>query len=69
MVTGQVLGVNGGNSVDEFFTVKQESRSDHYEAVWWLPENAESIIALGNITDNDTSATVVSAGMMLNQWR
>lgn len=52
------LGVRGGKNVDEFFTVKEESRSDHYEAVWWQPEGADSIIALGNITANDTSATV-----------
>jgi hypothetical protein len=52
------LGLNGGKSVDEFFTVKQESLSDQYEAVWWLPDNSESIIALGNITGSHTSATV-----------
>jgi hypothetical protein len=52
------LGVNGGNSVDEFFTVKEESRSDQLEAVWWMPERSEAILALGNITANATSATV-----------
>ena len=52
------LGVNGGNSVDEFFTVKEESRSDQMEAVWWMPERSEVILALGNITASATSATV-----------
>jgi hypothetical protein len=52
------LEVNGGGNVDEFFTVKEESRSDLLEAVWWMPRQSEAIIALGNITDTDTSATV-----------
>ena len=52
------LGVNGGNNVDEFFTVKEESRSDQFQAAWWMPERSESIVALGNITDNTTSAMV-----------
>ena len=52
------LGVNGGKNVDEFFTVKQESNSDQLEATWWAPEPSQAILALGNITDNDTSAIV-----------
>lgn len=52
------LGVNGGGNVDEFFTVKAESRSPLYEAAWWVPDKSESIIALGNITESATSATV-----------
>src|SRR5437588_514894 len=52
------LGVNGGANVDEFFTVKDESRSAVYEAAWWMPEKSEAIIALGNISDAPTSATV-----------
>ncbi|MBP6820731.1 MAG: Ig-like domain-containing protein [Acidobacteria bacterium] len=54
----RLLGVNGGGSVDEFFTVPSEVRSDLQEAVWWTPPNSTSIIALGNITDAATSATV-----------
>ena len=39
------IGVNGGSNVDEFFTVKSESRADEFEAVWWTPEKSEAIIA------------------------
>jgi hypothetical protein len=52
------LSVNGGNSVDEFFTVKDESRSVVQEAAWWMPRKSTAIIALGNITDTPTSAIV-----------
>ncbi len=52
------LRVNGGGNVDELFTVKDESRSSIYEAAWWMPEKSEAIIALGNISDAPTSATV-----------
>jgi hypothetical protein len=52
------LGVNGGSSVDEFFAVKDESRSEALEAAWWMPRKSTAIIALGNITDTPTSAIV-----------
>jgi hypothetical protein len=44
--------------VDEFFTVKDESRSAVFEAAWWMPEESEAIVALGNISDAPTTATV-----------
>lgn len=52
------LSINGGSNVDEFFTVKDELRSDTQEAVWWMPRHSSAIIALGNITDVPTGATV-----------
>jgi hypothetical protein len=52
------LGVNDGGSVDEFFVVKDEQRADVQQAAWWMPEKSTAIIALGNITDTPTSATV-----------
>src|SRR5215204_3352673 len=52
------VGVGGGGSVDEFFIVRDESRSEVQEAVWWMPQRSKAIIALGNITDAATSATV-----------
>lgn len=52
------LGVHGGGSVDEFFTVTAESRSDLIEAAWWLPGGSTSIVALGNITDVASNAVV-----------
>jgi hypothetical protein len=54
----RLLGINGGSSVDEFFSVPTEVRSDVQESVWWMPQNSTAIIALGNITDVATSATV-----------
>lgn len=54
----RLLGINGGGSVDEFFTVPSEVRSDLQESVWWTPPNSTAILALGNITDTETSATV-----------
>jgi hypothetical protein len=54
----RLLGVNGGSNVDEFFNVPQEVRSDLQEAVWWVPQQSTSIIALGNITDTATGAIV-----------
>lgn len=54
----RLLGINGGASADEFFTVKDEQRSDIQEAVWWAPRKSVSIIALGNITDAPTGAVL-----------
>ena len=56
------IGVNGGGNVDEFFTVKEEARAENYQAAWWTPEKGEAIVALGNITDEATSATVTFGG-------
>jgi len=52
------LRVNGGSNVDEFFTVKGESQAQELQAAWWAPELSESILALGNISDTATSATL-----------
>lgn len=53
------IGVNGGTNVDEFFTVKAESRASSYEAAWWMPDKSDAIVAVGNITDAPTGATNV----------
>lgn len=58
----RLLGINGGGNVDEFFNVKAEQRSEIQEAVWWAPPKSASVIALGNITDAPTSATVTFSG-------
>jgi hypothetical protein len=52
------LGVNGGGNVDEFFIVSSEQRSDVQEAAWWMPKKSAAVIALGNVTDLPTGATV-----------
>ncbi len=54
----RLTGINGGGGVDEFFTVPQEARSEAQQAIWWAPPQSLAIIALGNITDAATSATV-----------
>lgn len=54
----RLLGINGGSNADEFFTVKGEQRSDVQEAAWWMPKKSAAIIALGNITDQPTGATI-----------
>ncbi len=54
----RLLGINSGGSVDEFFIVKDELRSDVQEAAWWMPRKSTAIIALGNVTDALTSAMV-----------
>jgi len=61
------IGVNGGSNVDEFFTVKDEARSANYQATWWTPEKSEAIVALGNITDKATSASVTFASGRLRK--
>lgn len=52
------LHVNGGSSVDEFFIVKDEPRSEVQEAAWWMPGKSTAVIALGNVTDAPTGAVV-----------
>jgi hypothetical protein len=54
----RLLRINGGSNVDEFFNVPSEVRSDLQEAVWWVPPQSTAVIALGNITDTATSATI-----------
>jgi hypothetical protein len=38
------LSVNSGGSIDEFFTVTDESRSAAYQVTWWGAEKGELII-------------------------
>jgi hypothetical protein len=54
----RLLGTKGGGSVDEFFTVPSELRATVQEAVWWMPQRSTAVLALGNITDAATNATV-----------
>lgn len=52
------MRVNGGGNVDEFFTVKDESRSAVYDATWWMASKSQVVIGLGNISDSPTSAKI-----------
>lgn len=54
----RLLGVNGGGNADEFFIVRSEQRAEVQEAAWWMPNGSTAILALGNITDAATGATV-----------
>jgi hypothetical protein len=45
----RLMNVNHGDSVDVTFTISQDKRSDVRNAVWWMPEHSEAIIALGNL--------------------
>jgi len=54
----RLLGINGGGNADEFFIVKDEPRSDIQEAAWWMPRRSTAVVALGNVTDSTTGATV-----------
>jgi len=52
------VGVNGQGSIDEFFTVREESRALSYDAAFWSPDNSEVVIALGNMSASPSGATV-----------
>lgn len=52
------LAVNGGNNVDEFFTVESESHAVNQAATWWSPARSTSVIVLGNLTGSPTSASL-----------
>src|SRR5262249_42589658 len=54
----RLLGINGGGNADEFFIVKDSPRSDIQEAAWWMPRRSTVVVALGNVTDEATGATV-----------
>ena len=54
----RLMNVNQGNSVDVTFTILQDKRSDVRNAVWWMPEHAEAIIALGNLGNSAIRAIV-----------
>jgi hypothetical protein len=54
----RLMNVNHGDSVDVTFSILQDKRSDVRNAVWWMPEHAEAIIALGNFGNSTISATV-----------
>jgi hypothetical protein len=54
----RLMKVNHGGSVDVTFTILQDKRSDVRNAVWYMPEHAEAIIALGNLGSSKISALV-----------
>ncbi|HMG76124.1 MAG TPA: hypothetical protein VK582_21660, partial [Pyrinomonadaceae bacterium] len=54
----RLMNVNHGNSVDIVFSILQDKRSDVRNAVWWMPEHGEAIIAIGNFGNSAARATV-----------
>jgi hypothetical protein len=46
-------GLRGGGSANVFFAVVDQPRANSIESVWWMPQNAEAMIALGN-SSNET---------------
>jgi hypothetical protein len=52
----RLMNVNHGNSVDVAFSILQDQRSDIRNAVWWMPEDGEAIIAIGNFGNSTLKA-------------
>ena len=51
-------GIRGGGSANVFFAVVNQPRPNNIESVWWMPKNAQAVIALGN-----SSSEVVRANL------
>jgi hypothetical protein len=54
----RLMKINHGDSVDVTFSILQDKRSDIRNAVWWMPQEAEAIIALGNLSNSAARATL-----------
>jgi len=54
----RLMKLNDGDSVDVTFSILQDKRSDIRNAVWWMPEHGEAIIAVGNLASSATRATL-----------
>lgn len=54
----RLMKVNHGDSVDVVFSILQDKRSDVRNAVWWMPEHGEAIIAVGNLANSAARATL-----------
>lgn len=52
----RLMNVNRGNSVDVTFALSQDRRSAIRNAVWWMPEDAEATIAVGNFGNSPLRA-------------
>lgn len=54
----RLMNVNHGDSVDVTFSILQDKRSEIRNAIWWMPEHGEAIIALGNFSNSAARVTV-----------
>jgi len=52
-------GLRGGGSANVFFAVVGQPRANTIESVWWMPRNAEAVIALGNSSDQTVHANLI----------
>jgi len=51
-------GINHGGSVNVLFSVLNDRRSNTQAAVWWMPPDGTTTIALGNSSDQTVHATL-----------
>src|SRR5436190_5703391 len=52
-------GLRGGGSANVFFAVVGQPRANSIESVWWMPRNAEAVIALGNSSNQPVHANLI----------
>jgi hypothetical protein len=52
----RLMNVNHGNSVDVTFALSQDRRSAIRNAVWWMPEEGQATIAIGNFGNSPLKA-------------
>ncbi len=51
--------IHGGGSASILFIVVNQQRSNTSEAVWWTPQGGETVIALGNSSDQPVHANLI----------
>ncbi|MGZ8845724.1 MAG: hypothetical protein ACXW3C_04605, partial [Pyrinomonadaceae bacterium] len=52
-------GLRGGGSANVFFAVVNQPRANSIESVWWMPQNAEAVIALGNSSSETVHGNLI----------
>jgi hypothetical protein len=57
-------GIRGGGSASVFFAPLNLPRPNNIESVWWMPNHADAVIALGN-----SSNQLVHAHVCRRNWR
>jgi hypothetical protein len=55
-------GINGGGSVNVFFSVLNDRRSNTLASVWWMPPDGTAVLALGNGSAQSIHATLSFSG-------
>jgi len=52
-------GIHSGGSANVLFTVMSQPRSYTSDAVWWVPKNGSSVIALGNSSGKPVHSNLI----------